>query len=612
MKWRLPAIPGHVRPSGLAAAACLWMATAANLPLWKALSGLSLLDRPTGWAFAAALAVMMAAALMALAGLAAWRWTLKPVLIALLLVAAFSAYFMLSYGVVIDTTMLVNVMQTDRHEATALFSPRLLLVVGVLGVLPAVLVWRTPIAWSHWKGRLWRNLLWVAAALAVMVVVALASFQPLSSTMRNHKQVRYLMNPLNGLYAAGWLAAAPLRRDTTRLDPLGQDAVLVAAPDSKPPLLVLVLGETGRSGNFGLNGYARDTTPELAREKVASFRNAWSCGTSTAASVPCMFSHLGRDAFEARAHNHEGLMDVLQHAGLAVLWLDNQSGCKGVCDRVPNVNTSSIQHPTLCPDGECLDGVMLEGLDARIAQLDPARRARGVVLVLHQMGSHGPAYSQRSPAAYKRFQPECTSVNLQDCSRESLVNAYDNSIAYTDHVLASTIGWLKGQSARYDTAMVYVADHGESLGENNLYLHGLPYALAPDVQKHVPWITWLSAGYEQRSGIATACLQGLSEARVTHDSYFHSVLGLLGVRTAAYREDLDAYAPCDAARQATRTLPPRSVAHAGHGADDADRRLGPGTQLPAAAVHVLSGRMAQFGEYSGTVQRAGDFSRTLP
>src|SRR6185436_1413167 len=138
------------------------------------------------------------------------------------------------------------------------------------------------------------------------------------------------------------------------------------------------------------------------------------------------------------------------------------------------------------------------------------------------IGSHGPAYWLRSPPEFKRFLPECTSNNLPDCSRQELVNAYDNSIAYTDHVLASTIAWLRGRSTEYDTAMVYVADHGESLGENNLYLHGLPFAIAPDVQKHVPWITWLSPGYQQRTGITPACLRSRAAARVTHDSYFHA------------------------------------------------------------------------------------------
>ncbi len=199
--------------------------------------------------------------------------------------------------------------------------------------------------------------------------------------------------------------------------------------------------------------------------------------------------------------------------------------------------------PGLCPDGECYDEVMLHGLDERLATLDPAHRARGVVLVMHQMGSHGPAYFKRSPPAFKRFLPECTSNDLQRCSREELVNAYDNSIAYTDHFLASTIRWLRQQSA-WDPAMVYVSDHGESLGENNLYLHGLPWAIAPDVQKHVPWVTWLSDGFTQRSGITLQCLQDARDQKISHDHYFHSVLGLLGIQTAVYQPALDAYARC--------------------------------------------------------------------
>ena len=159
------------------------------------------------------------------------------------------------------------------------------------------------------------------------------------------------------------------------------------------------------------------------------------------------------------------------------------------------------------------------------------------------MGSHGPAYYKRSPPAYKRFQPECTSNVLQDCTQAELVNAYDNSIAYTDHFLAATIGWLK-QQPRPTRRCSTSADHGESLGENNLYLHGLPYALAPDVQKRVAWISWLSPGFQRRSGVATDCLAGRAGEAISHDHFFHSVLGLLDVQTAVYRRGLDAYAPC--------------------------------------------------------------------
>ena len=533
------------RPVHLVLGTSAWLAIAANVPLWRELSHLGLLERPGGWLLALALAGAMGATLAALLSLLAWRWTLKPALLLLLAIAAAGAYFMQAYGVVIDAGMVRNVLETNRHEAHALWTPALLATFLVLAGAPAAWILRRPVAYAPVGQQGLRNLGAAALGLLVTVLVVLASFQPLASAMRNHKPLRYLLNPLNSLYAVGNIAAQPWRRDRTRMQAVGEDARLLDA--SKPPvLLVLVLGETERSSNFGVNGYARDTTPELASAGVVSWRNAWSCGTSTAESVPCMFSHLGKDAFEARRHEHENLLDVLQRAGLAVLWLDNQSGCKEVCDRVPHVNTSHLPDATLCPQGECLDEVLLQGLDTRLAALPAERRARGVVLVLHQMGSHGPDYAARSPAAFKRFEPECRSAQLQECTRQQLLNAYDNSIAYTDHVLASTIGWLRRRSDDFDTAMVYVADHGESLGENNLYLHGMPYAIAPDVQKHVPWITWLSAGFERRSGLGAECLRGLAARRVTHDNYFHSVLGLMQVQTRAYQRPLDAYATCAA------------------------------------------------------------------
>jgi lipid A ethanolaminephosphotransferase len=271
-----------------------------------------------------------------------------------------------------------------------------------------------------------------------------------------------------------------------------------------------------------------------------------SCGTNTQASVPCMFSHLSKRDFEASRQPYENLLDVLRRAGLAVLWLDNQSGCKSQCDRVPHEMMQSLKVPELCADGPCFDEIMLEGLDQRIAALDPARRARGVVVVMHQMGSHGPAYYRRSPAAYKKFTPECASNILQDCTREKLLNVFDNSIVYTDHVLASTVRWLerKAVDEKVDSAMIYVSDHGESLGENNLYLHGMPYALAPDFQTHVPMMTWLSVAMQKRSGIRVNCLEKHAAEPLTHDNLFHSLLGLLDVRTSLYHKDMDWFAPC--------------------------------------------------------------------
>jgi lipid A ethanolaminephosphotransferase len=535
-----------MRPFWLVVWASVWIATVCNVALWRALAGLPELNTGQVFTISIALSLVIALATAALLSLLAWRWTLKPAITLCLVSAAFGSYFMMAYGVVIDQTMMVNTLQTDVRETRDLLNWRLLATVLVLAVVPAYFLWRQTVKRTSTVRQIFANAFTLIGACALLVLVTVLFFQSIASVMRNHPQVRYLINPLNSFYALGSVAAQPFQRNESVVLPLGEDATLGAsyAAQTKPPLLLLVLGETARSGNFSVNGYTRPTTPELALENIASQRNAWSCGTSTAASLPCMFSHFGRADFDGRPANYQGLLDVLQHAGLAVLWIDNQAGCKGTCDRIPNVDTSSLKVPELCEGGECLDEVMLQGLEQRIAALPADRTAKGVVLVMHQMGSHGPAYYKRSPQAFKKFLPECSNNSLQSCDRDGLLNAYDNSIVYTDHVLASAIGWLKTQRTSKTPAMLYLADHGESLGENNLYLHGMPYSVAPDVQKRVPWITWLSPEFEQRSHVTTTCLKQRLDDPISHDNYFHSVLGLMNVQTSVYKAALDIYAPC--------------------------------------------------------------------
>jgi lipid A ethanolaminephosphotransferase len=406
-------------------------------------------------------------------------------------------------------------------------------------------LWKTPLQVLRLRQQILSNSLTAVVSVVVIVAALLAIFQDFSSIMRNHTQLRYLVNPLNSYYAIGMVAAKPFQRDNKTLLPIGRDAQLAARqPHEKPPLLLLVLGETARMGNFGVNGYERQTTPALAQENIISLKGVMSCGTSTATSVPCMFSHMGKEEFEARKNNYESLIDVLHHAGLAVLWIDNQSGCKGVCERVPQALTKELKHPNLCKAGECFDEIMLHQLDERIQALPAERRAKGVVVVMHQMGSHGPAYYKRVPDAFKKFQPECKSNALQECSRDQVVNSFDNTILYTDHFLGQAIQWLKKSETASAPAMLYVSDHGESLGENNLYLHGLPYRVAPDVQKRVPWITWWSPQFEKQMSLSRTCLQNKVQMPLTHDNYFHSVLGLLNISTADYQAKLDVHADC--------------------------------------------------------------------
>ena len=527
----------------------LWLAVFGNFALWHSLMQLSDLSGWRSWVFGAALALIIASVLTVVLSLLAWRWSLKLAISGLLLCAGFATHFMWRYAIVVDTPMLVNMLHTDSREALEQLSPPLVLTVAGITAWPLWWLWRQ--AWQPlpWNQQILRNLELCLVAMLVTLASTFAVFPDLASVMRNHPELRYKINPLNTLYALLDLTVIPPEQRSGTLLPLGEDAHRVARADStaaRPPLLVLVLGETARSNNLSLNGYPRLTNPLLSRENVVSFRQVTACGTSTAESLPCMLSPLGREAFNSRQHESENLLDVLQRSGYAVLWMDNQSGCKGLCDRIPHVNTSALKLAGECEGGECRDTVMLARIDAELAKLPPEQRARGVVVVMHQMGSHGPAYHKRTPQAFKTFQPECQENALSPCDRQQLINAYDNTLVFTDYFLSRLIGWLKAQEKNNATAMLYVSDHGESLGENNLYLHGLPFRMAPEVQKQVAMISWLSPSFERWSGVSTACLTQQRDRPLSHDNLFHSVLGVMSVQTREYLAERDIFVACRA------------------------------------------------------------------
>jgi lipid A ethanolaminephosphotransferase len=310
---------------------------------------------------------------------------------------------------------------------------------------------------------------------------------------------------------------------------------------AKPLVIVMVVGETARAANFQLGGYARPTNPELAATGgLIYFPETTSCGTATAISVPCMFSRLPRRDFDVdEAPRYANLLDALQEAGLEVEWRDNDAGCKGVCARVHQISYSADRDAKLCRESYCYDEIMLTDLPAKLASL-----TRDTVIVMHQIGSHGPAYAERYPPEFERFKPACRSNQLQRCTPQEIVNAYDNTIAYSDHMLARTIEVLRDASSHIDGMLLYASDHGESLGEQGLYLHGLPYAFAPDTQKHVPMLMWLSPTYAARAGVATACLRSQAERPLSHDNIYHTIMGAAEVRNASYDPQLDMLAAC--------------------------------------------------------------------
>lgn len=523
-------------------AASLYWALAANRPFFAAaLAGRSALDMGS-WAYGLALSMLLVAVHLLLLSPLVNRWTIKPVLALLTVMTALASYFMQHYGIYMDPAMLRNVLSSDALEARELLSWPMVFHVLLYAALPLVFLWRVRIVHRHWSKALMRRTALMALAAAAAMGAVLAVFQPFSSLMRNHKEVRYLITPANYLWSLASVAASDVHGATAPRRAIGLDAApgLSWATRTRPAVLILVVGETARSANWGLNQYRRQTTPELATWPVFNFRDVRACGTSTEVSLPCMFAPVGRRRYDESAiRESESLLHVLARGGASVLWRDNQSGCKGVCDGLPHETAMSKDAPGLCPHERCLDDALLAGLDDRL------KHARGTqVLVLHQLGNHGPSYFRRYPASFERFRPACHDDDLQHCTREQIVNAYDNALLYTDHLLGSLLSRLKDHEDKVDSALIYVSDHGESLGESNLYLHGMPYAIAPREQTQVPMVMWMSSGLQQAQGIDSACLQQRTALPASHDHLFHTVLGLLDVRTHLYEPELDLVAQC--------------------------------------------------------------------
>ncbi|MCL7714375.1 phosphoethanolamine transferase [Stenotrophomonas mori] len=530
----------HWRPTvsteTLILAASAFFALASNGSFWRS----AMAGHPGDPAFALALFALLVGVHALLFGLLLWRWNAKPLLTVLLVATALASHYMDSFNVYLDADMLRNVLATDRKESRELLTPALLAPLLFQALIPAALLWRLRLRPARRGRALLRRLLLLAGVAAATGIATLGAFQDLSALMRNHREVRYLATPVNYLVALkqNLAGAHPIKRAPKQ--PLGTDArTTPRAAGSRPRLLVLVIGETVRAQNWGLNGYERQTTPELAQADVINFPDMHACGTSTEVSLPCMFSPYGRhDYDETRIRSHQSLLHVLEHAGIATLWRDNQSGCKGVCDGLEIQRLGDAARPGLCADGRCMDEILLDDLAAQV-RARPGDR----VVVLHQLGNHGPSYFQRYPAQFRQFAPTCDTPDLGKCSRAQIVNSYDNAVRYTDHFLARTIATLRGLDD-YDTALIYLSDHGESLGEKGLYLHGMPYAIAPAEQTRVPMTMWFSPGFAAARGLDLACLRARARQRSDHDNLFPSVLGLMQVGTGVYQRERDLFAGC--------------------------------------------------------------------
>lgn len=465
------------------------------------------------------------------------KYTTKPILIIAFIVSSFVAYFMDTYNIVIDSEMIRNTIQTNLDESTDLFSYKLVLYVFFLGLIPSFLIYKSKIVYKPLKKEIFEKLKVLLLSLLVVVIIIFSFSKFYASFFREYKPLRYYTNPTYWIYSIFNYTFKSFDTKAMEFKLIGKDAKIVppkGEADEKE-LIIMVVGEAARADRFSLNGYEKHTNPLLEKEDIVNFSNMYSCGTSTAVSVPCMFSIYTHDDYDYnKGVSTENIVDVLNDTnGVKILWRDNNSDSKGVALRVDFEDYRKPDNNTVC-DIECRDEGMLVGLKEYIEK----NKNEDIFIILHQMGNHGPAYYKRYPKEFEKFTPVCKTNELEKCTQEEVSNSYDNAILYTDYFLSKVINFLKPYSKDYETAMLYMSDHGESLGENGLYLHGLPYLFAPESQKHVASFLWLGEG-EMREDVDIEKLKSYSNKKFSQDNLFHTLLGLFEVETKVYNKQMD-------------------------------------------------------------------------
>lgn len=506
----------------------LWIVLFDNVSFFKQLMGVY----PFGLEYAPFLlsqVVVLSLIFMLIFTFLDWKYTLKPILIFMLILTSIQNYFMTTYNILVDKTMIENVLQTDSSEAMDLINLTLFAHLFFLGILPSWFVYRSSVISGGIKQIIWTKIKSFVVIIFLIWLMLFSFSKHYTSFFREHKVIRFYINPLDGFFCFATYLNEKFASLDVPFEVVGLDAK--QGERKKRNVVIMVVGEAVRADHFALNGYARETNPLMTKEEIVNFSNVSSCGTTTAISVPCMFSVYKKSSYNSsRGINSENVLDVLNRSGVEVLWRDNNSDSKGVAVRLKYESYKSEERNTVC-DIECRDIGMLVGLEKEIASTN-----KDIIIVLHQMGNHGPAYYKRYPKEFEKFQPACQNNQLEYCTQKEIANSYDNALLYTDYFLSNVVSLLK----KYDksttqAAMLYVADHGESLGEGGFYLHGLPYFMAPDAQTHVPMLMWFSKNYI----INKEKLMIQRDKEWTHDNIFSTLLGLFSVESTVYKEDDD-------------------------------------------------------------------------
>ena len=522
----------------------IWLGVFLNIAFFEKIRMLTPYNGVKAGLFVVASIIIVVAAYNFIFQLFNWKWTAKPLAIALVFIGGFAAYAVNTLGVLITSDQIQNLMQTDIAEARDTWSWHLLTWTLGMTVVPIIVILMMKIKPEPIIRQLLHKVIASVVSLAMVLGLLFVFYVDFAAIFRENRDLKGMISPQNMIasFASYYKKKAP--KENLPLVVYGEDAVMQKAQaTSLPKLMVLVVGETARAENFSLNGYSKNTNPKLSQQDILNFSQVSSCGTATAVSVPCMFSGMPRKEYEERLASHrEGLLDIAQRAGYQVTWIDNNSGCKGTCDRVNQFKIPEPLQQKWCKDKECFDDILIDSFKAYLATI-PQDDNRPRLIVLHQMGSHGPAYYKRVPAQFKVFKPTCDTNAIQGCSREALLNSYDNTLLYTDYVLDSLIETLKN-TTKYQTALWYLSDHGESTGESGMYLHGAPYAIAPTQQTHIPMLMWFSTVWKNQAKQQVKCLAQQGRQELSQDNLFPTMLSLLDVKSKVIDPNNDMLAAC--------------------------------------------------------------------
>jgi lipid A ethanolaminephosphotransferase len=451
---------------------------------------------------------------------------MKVVAAILFITNAMALYFMLTYTVEIDRSMIANIFNTTPNESFAFISTGMVVYVVFLGLFPAALLMLVPVRRPKWY---WR------ALLPIISLLTLAGFLFATSTtwLWYDKHA-----PRMGSKVLPWSYVVNLGRhfnylalsNRTQID-LPPASFTPATPERKQ-IVVLVIGESARSDNFSLYGYERNTNPFTAELGIVALPQGISCATNTIAATACLLTHEGHAA-SART-TYEPLPNYLTRQGIETFYRTNNNGPPPIkVDHYAQAADIKAECGTACPEARD-DAILNWNLKELLQSSDSDR----IFLTLHPWGSHGPSYWDNYPPEFAHFQPECKTVEVAKCTNEELTNAYDNTIRYMDYLLADVITQLKAID-NADVAMIYVSDHGQSLGENGVYLHGLPNAIAPEVQRHVPFLVWMSDSFKASHGLTNADI--IPEETFPHDFPFHSIMGAFGMTSEIYKPEYDIF-----------------------------------------------------------------------